>query len=446
MAAASVFKDSMTVRMMVGLTTATTLLWCVAVGLSTYVSYRELNGAFDRALREVADNMLPLAVELGQENEADEARVLHHLLEEDHEQLSYQIRNAQGRLVLRANDQFLLAQPGSGAPGYADASGYRTFTLTDPASGLSVTVAEQAKDRWRSLLSSALAMLWPLVLLIPINAVLVVWQVRSAMRPLRRLSSEVSTRGANNLAPIDVSQQPRELKPIARSVAQLLERLRSTLEAERAFTSNSAHELRTPIAAALAQVQRLMAEVHAPAITHRAQQIESSLKKLANLAAKLLELARMDAHAAPTSTPSDVLPILDLLVSDVQAQLQQPSQLHYQKNGALHLMARIDADAFAIAMRNLLENAVQHRSKAGLISIEVHSDGRIGISNAAALLEPETLAQLTQRFLRGEHSGGSGLGLAIVSTIAKQHGATFTLHSLLRGDTPVFEASWVSPA
>ena len=116
-------------------------------------------------------------------------------------------------------------------------------------------------NRLEAVLGSVKALLWPLLALIPMN-ILAIWLgVRSAMAPVRRLSGDIAARGSENLAPIDVSDQPRELKPIADAVARLVERLRVALDAERAFSANSAHELRTPIAGALAQTQRLIAEL-----------------------------------------------------------------------------------------------------------------------------------------------------------------------------------------
>ena len=67
----------------------------------------------------------------------------------------------------------------------------------------------------------------------------------------------IESRGSGDLSPIETTDLPTELHTIATSVNDLLERLRRALESERSFTANSAHELRTPIATALAQMQRL---------------------------------------------------------------------------------------------------------------------------------------------------------------------------------------------
>ena len=83
------------------------------------------------------------------------------------------------------------------------------------------------------------------------------------MKPVLRLSRDIAA-AAPNLAPLDISDQPSELRPIAEAVARLVERLRAALDAERAFAANSAHELRTPIAGALARTQRMIAELAIP--------------------------------------------------------------------------------------------------------------------------------------------------------------------------------------
>lgn len=439
-------RPSITLRLIVGLTTAASLLWCAAVALASYASYQELNLAFDRAMREVAFLLLPLAEELDHDTDSEDTRVLGRVLARDGNQLSYQVRNASGHVLLRANDAPLQPYTGAVSPGFANVGSYRVFTLADATSGLSVTVAESQQARWSALVRSAGGMLWPLAVLIPLNGMLVVWQVRTALRPLRRLSHELGQRNGSRLDPIPPLDPPAELQPIADAVDSLLGRVRTALEWERSFTSNSAHELRTPIAAGLAQAQRLLAETDDPQVQHRAQQLETSFRRLAHLSAKLLELARAESPAPNTSEAVDLLPVLDLLVQDLQHQLPYAAQLNYQRNHGSTLSARFPADAFAIAARNLLENAMLHRSPDSTIALDIQDGAALRITNAAVPLDPQELAQLTQRFTRGARSSGSGLGLAIVAALAEQHGARLALYSPIRGQQQGFEAVLHLPA
>ncbi len=97
------------------------------------------------------------------------------------------------------------------------------------------------------------------------------------------LSSRYRGTGSGDLSPVTVNDLPSEVSPIAQAVNRLMDKLKRALEAERSFTANSAHELRTPIAAALAQTQRLIAETQDKAARDRGEQIEAALHRLSRL-------------------------------------------------------------------------------------------------------------------------------------------------------------------
>jgi len=433
--------SSITARLIIGLTLGTTLLWCAAAAYSTYVSSQELNEAFDRALEEAARRLLPLAADDVLGHETDDGHAIEHFIEDSREYFSYQLRDSTGRIVLRAHDAPLEPFNGTPHPGFATQGRYRLFTNTDEATGLTITVAETTRGRQDAILGAAKAMLWPLVLLIPLN-ILAIWlAVRSAMRPVLRLSRDIAERGASNLAPLDISDQPGELRPIAVAIARLMGRLRAALDAERAFAANSAHELRTPIAGALAQTQRLIAESSDPRDRRRARDMESTLKRLSTLAEKLMQISRVDAGLSAGESEVDLIPAMDLVVADCAKALDEPGRIHYIKPPGATLVARIDMDAFAIAVRNLIDNAVNHGALEGQIDVQVTPDDVIRIINEGPIVPPDALANLKERFIRWQsRSAGSGLGLAIVETISAQTGGKLELFSPAPGRTDGFEA------
>lgn len=97
---------------------------------------------------------------------------------------------------------------------------------------------------------------------------------------------------------------------MADAVNHLLERLRKALEAERSFTANSAHELRTPLAATLAQIQRLRREAPEGPLRVRAAKIEHALRELARLSEKLMQLAKAEGGGLLSEAPQDLIPLL----------------------------------------------------------------------------------------------------------------------------------------
>jgi two-component system OmpR family sensor kinase len=432
---------SITARLFLGLTLGTTLLWCGAAAYSSYVSYHELYEAFDRGLQESAQRLLPLAVDGVQGNGRREAHEIYHYIEGRSEQLSFQLRDPSGLVVMRSHDAPERPYSQTPRPGFSSVGDYRLYTDTDDATGFTITVAETAEERHEAVLGGAEALLWPLLALIPLNGLAIWLAVRGAMKPVLRLSGDIATRGGKNLAPLDISDQPRELRPIAESVARLLERLRAALDAERAFAANSAHELRTPIAAALAGTQRLIAGLDDSDSRRRARDVESTLKRLSALAEKLMQLSRVDAGVGMAEHELDLIPVLDLLVDDCAKRLEHPERIHYVKPDGATLAARMDMDAFAMVARNLIDNAANHGAPGGRIDVTVGRDGSVSVVNEGPIVPPEVLAGLKHRFVRGATRGvGAGLGLSIADTVMNQVGGRLELFSPATGRGDGFEA------
>ena len=243
---------------------------------------------------------------------------------------------------------------------------------------------------------------------------------------MRAFSSKIGALHASNLAPIGDAGLPRELLPIAHAVDGLIARVAATLEAERAFAANSAHELRTPLAGSLAQTQRLIEELEGQPSLGRARQAEASpLVRLRAMADKLLQLSARRRIAA-SAAPVDLIPALRLLVEDARRR-GVGQDIGLAAAPSAQLVAAIDLDAFGIAVRNLLENARLHGREPVTVSV---SNGVIDIANAGPIVSPGVLAKLKTRFVRGNSgSSGSGLGLAIADTIIRQAGGTLDLIS-----------------
>lgn len=434
-------KASLTARLIIWLVVATTVLWSVAVATSVAVSYHELNEAFDRLLAESARRILPLASDDALEHEVDDAYAIDRFIEGRQTYFSYQLSNSKGRVVLRSHDAPRVPYAVTTKPGFQTVGHFRLFTETDDVTGLTITVAETTKERWETVMRTTKAMFLPLVGLIPLN-ILAIWlSVRRSMTPVARLSAEILTRGGQHLEPLETSGVPTELKPMVDAVARLMERLKAAIEAERAFAANSAHELRTPIAGALAQTQRLLADLQSPDDRRRARDLEATLKRLAALAEKLLQLSRVEAGLGLTDHSVDLMPVLDLVIDDFRRQIDGPERINVIKSLNASIVAPIDLDAFAITLRNLIDNAVHHGPREGTIDVIVEAGGVVRIVNGGPLVPPDQLRQLTRRFIRGEtRSAGSGLGLSIVETIMAQTESTLTLRSPATGHNDGFEA------
>ena len=244
--------------------------------------------------------------------------------------------------------------------------------------------------------------------------------------------------GRGDLSPIPAGGLPSEFQPNARAVNLLLDRLRRALEAERSFTANSAHELRTPVAGALAQVQRLIVEASDEKTRSRARQVEAALQRLARLSEKLMQLARAEGGRLQAEAPVDLAPILRMLVAGMGREDGHRIELTLPD---ARIMASIDSDAFAILARNLIENALRHGAQDAPVQVSLSLDGVLRVVNRGPVVPADVLGRLAQPFERGPTDAhGSGLGLAIVAAIADGTGGRLDLISPAVGLPDGFEA------
>jgi len=257
---------------------------------------------------------------------------------------------------------------------------------------------------------------------------------------VRNLRGEIGARGSGDFSPVPVAGLPSEIGPIAEAVNHLLNRLRRALEAERSFTANAAHELRTPIAAALAQTQRLIAETKDTAARERSKQIEAALQRLSRLAEKLMQLARAEGGRLRSAEASDIRPVVKLVVDEIIRTSDAAGRVDLALPDA-PILSDIDPDALAIAARNLIDNALRHGAPGGLVAVTLSLAGELTVSNDGSPVPPDVLERLSQPFERGQTiADGSGLGLAIARAIASGVGGKLVLSSPRPGREGGFEA------
>jgi two-component system OmpR family sensor kinase len=440
------WSHSITGRLVLLLTTGVTVLWLVGALISSAILQHELNESFDRAQAEVARRLLPLMTDsLFDRDEADgDVHEIHHLPVDGERALVYQLRSPGGHLLVKSDDAPDAPLDGNPEQGFADAGQYRVFTLVDRQTGLTIQVGELLSHRTHAVWGSTLTLFLPLMLLIPLSAVGIWYGARSGLAPLSRLRQEIASRDSANLNPIASAGLPAELVPIVVALSSLMLRLKSALEGERQFAANSAHELRTPIAAALAQTQRLLETTRDEAALANGRKVEATLRRIARLAEKLMQLARADAGMAVTGEPTAVLPVLRLIIADTIARSGRVIELH-AKPGAESLKVAVNIDALGIVLRNLVDNAISHSPAESKVEIEV-SGAMITVRNESPVIPADAVERLRARFERGATTApGSGLGLAIVDTILRQVGGELRLNSPADGVTGGFEATLIFP-
>lgn len=444
--------SSMTRRLILSLTFAMTFLWLLAVGLGLVVMEEELAEIFDGTLQDTAERLVPLVVDdlehrgmlAGPADDRPSAapqQLQTGNSSGDQEYLIYQVRDPSGRVLIRSHDAPEKAFDTPLKAGFWKDATYQFYTATSDDAQVFIQVADAFENREEAVREGAIALFLPLVFLIPVSGMVIWLVVRRAVRPVGELRREIETKDGGNMEPIDASMLPDELQPIAISVNLLMTRLRTALDAEREFTSNSAHELRTPIAGALAQTQMLIAELTESSSRHRAGQIEASLTRLSHLAEKLLQLSRAEAGIGITDKPADLSRVLDMVLTDFWRSMADPTRLVFHRTADAQLTGPFSEDAFAIVLRNLIENALVHGTAGEPVEVFLENGGPVRIVNAAPAMTEAELAAIRKRFSRGKtEAAGSGLGLSIVERLLAQMNGRLVLVSPASGRNDGFEA------
>jgi two-component system OmpR family sensor kinase len=422
----------------IGLTLGVTLLWLLGVTASGLVAQHEMNEVFDSALEETAQRILPLAVTdiLNRENGTGNQRA--PALKDHDEYLTYLVRDENGNILLQSHDANPEVFSTTPREGFSNTPTHRLYGASAVSNTIYLEVAEPLAHRRKSALEAGLALLMPLVVLIPVSLLGIWWIVRLSLRKVVNFQQSIESRGAGDLSPVAEDQLPSEFEPIAVAVNRLLERLHRALESEKSFTANSAHELRTPLATSLAKVQRLKIRIPDDQGKNDVAEIEEALRSLSVLSGKLLELAKAEGGGALSQNQHDLVPTLAMIVHDFEG--QAPERI-VQSLPEHEVNSFLDPDAFAILVRNLIENALKHGDHDQPVEVSLKDNGTLRVFNGGDVVPPEQLAPLRNRFARSKtDASGSGLGLAIADAIAKGAGMTLHLRSPATGRQDGFEA------
>jgi two-component system OmpR family sensor kinase len=413
------------------------VFWTIAVGLSIHVMRAEFDEVFDSALQETTERLAPLVVDDYFRRDAGTMpnRVAALTPGTADEYLTYQVRDAAGRVLMHSHNVGKEPYPAPLTSGFWSADDIRIFTIATVSDTLFIQVADSLAHRREATLESALTLLLPILLLLPLGMFATRWIVVRATRPVNSLRDAISARDGSNLEPIALDGLPTEIATIPGSVNTLLARLKHAIQAERELAANSAHELRTPLAGALAQMELLSAQLTEPHDRSRSERVLEALRRLSRMLEKLLQLSRAEAGVGLSSTPVDLLPLVKLLVETFQRSHPSAMIVLRPEPGLFGLVRGIEPDAFAIVFNNLLENATSYGDADQPVMIAVSADGRLTVTNAvSAPLDPD-LNVYRARFRRGQtNKPGSGLGLAIVEKLVAQMSGSITLRSVVLPD------------
>jgi two-component system OmpR family sensor kinase len=421
-----------------------TLLWIGAASVTAVLVRHEMDQVFDSTLQETAQRILPIAVlDIVGREDPGEAQRLATVRAHD-EFFTYVVRDSLGRILLQSHSADPAVFPDWDGTGFRQSATHRFYGDSALQDTIRITVAEPLAHRAAVAREVLVGLGLPLLVVVPVALLLIVLAVRASLSPLRRFRELLAARGVRDLSPVTADDLPAEIAPLAVTLNGVLGRLDAAFEAERSFAANAAHELRTPLAGAIAQAQRLQAETADPGARARASEIEATLKRLTRLSERLLQLARAEGGRLRLDHAADLRPVARILTDDL-ARIAGAERLLLVLPAA-PVMSDLDPDAFAILLRNLVENALRHGAPDAPVEVALTADGTLMVANDGPVVPPDVLARLSNRFERGtDRTEGSGLGLAIVAAIAKGAGTRLTLASPRPGSASGFLAAVTLP-
>lgn len=274
----------------------------------------------------------------------------------------------------------------------------------------------------------------PQVLFVLIVAAAVWFGLKHGFQPLERLRRTVAGRRRDDLRPLDEMRAPDEVRPLIRTVNDMLERQQQIMSAHRRFIADAAHQLRTPFAGLKTQAELALTEDHSARLHEALSGILAGAERCNHLVTQLLTLARNEPLALSAANFEN----LDLdAVAQESAMRWVPEAL--KKNIDLGFEAAptpvpVSGDRHSLAelFNALLDNAIRYTPEGGRITVTVaREDGTAvaRIEDSGPGIPPEQRERVFERFFRilGTGQPGCGLGLAIAREIATAHGATIAL-------------------
>ncbi|MDN6887237.1 ATP-binding protein [Variovorax sp. CAN2819] len=417
-------------------------VWLLCVLAVVWYVDREINHNFDNELVEVSHRMFAMAVQELEKLQHSGGETPHQLLIAPKQLFSedaviYQIVDLHEHVLLRSAEAPADTFDVPLAAGFANNTSWRIYTVRHPTLGLFFQVADPLDERRHALNRTLFGLIIPLGAVLPLLALVLRNVARTELRVLQDLAGEIEKRSGADLSPIALSEGlPKELRTVGDHVNRLLERLSHSLDVERALAANAAHELRTPLAAVRLRLQT--------ALEHdlRRNDIQAALDALRTLShrtEKLLQLSRAESGASFTRAKVDLVQLAGAVAQDFWQDPQNIERLALKVPDSNAPVALGDVDALAIALRNLVENALRYGG--GRVVIEVMAPCTLVVRDSGKGVTPEQLATLRERHVRhSSDRAGYGLGISIVGTIVEKHGARLELFSPPAGAAQGFEA------
>lgn len=351
-------------------------------------------------------------------------------LQEPEDRFAVTVWTRDGRRVVLSppDEEAMPTAMGLGHRRDRDGEVWRTFARRD--SDRTVFVAQRMSARDEVAIHAALEVALPILASVALAWLIVFAVVGRLLRSLIRLGREIEASGSLPAQPLPSVRIPSELLPFVAAINGSFDRLQGALEQQRRFIADSAHQLRTPLAAMRLQIDNLSGLGLADPAT---APLRDGMRRVGVMLNQLLELARFDGpDGGGRAETVDLTELLTECVAD-HVELAEERGIDLGVGSIEPVSARLVRADVALLLTNVIENAIRYTPPGGKVDCSLIDDGEgrgvLSVVDTGPGVPPEELPRLTERFYRGRtvESVGSGLGLAIVQAAADRNHLDLTI-------------------
>ncbi|QKF72908.1 two-component system sensor histidine kinase QseC [Aliarcobacter faecis] len=277
-------------------------------------------------------------------------------------------------------------------------------------------------------------LIYPWLFILPFLIIITILLITKELKPLNKLSKDLTLRDAKDSSTLD-ENSTKELKPVIKALNSLFIKTNTMIEKERRFTSNAAHELKTPLTAIKIQTEVAKLSLDDKDLLLKSlNNIEIGVNRATRMIEQLLALSRLESiNEFENISKIDWIEIINSTIKELEFKAKE-------KNISINFLHKnniksINGEDFVLSLliRNLLDNAIKYNENGTNIKIELEKNSLIIEDNGKGI-NSEILENIGERFIRptGQKQIGSGLGFSIVMQIAKLH----NLHLNFENITP----------
>ncbi|MEC5212972.1 two-component system OmpR family sensor kinase [Polaromonas sp. CG_9.5] len=304
-----------------------------------------------------------------------------------------------------------------------------------------IAVAQDTDVRDEIARNSAWHTLLPLLVLVPVLLLVVADLVRKMFRPIAALSAEIDQRAEQALHPVQEVHLPSEVRPFVVAINRLLARVAQSMDTQRRFIADAAHELRSPLTAMSLQAERLADAPMSALASERLATLRRGMVRSQNLLNQLLALAQAQGTSSAAKSPAPASTSIQRVYRSVLEDLMPLAEARHIDIGMEELGdgqdaqdVQVQASAFELTtlVKNLVDNAIRYTPEGGRVDLGFRrAQGRavLRIQDTGPGIAVAERARVFDAFYRtlGSEQTGSGLGLCIVQAIAQRLGAQVRL-------------------